>query len=71
MMYGIYTRGEPTANEQFRINTENRAQMLNADLHPALTRCDWCGKRRNTASGKFTKRGNFKCHACSKAKSAA
>ena len=64
MIAGIYTRGEPTANQQFRENTEKRGQMLNADLHPMLTLCGWCGVRRNTASGKFTKHNKFKCHGC-------
>jgi hypothetical protein len=66
MIAGIYTRGEPTANEIFRANTSNRAQMLNADIHPPLSRCICCGKRRNTKTGKFSKAGRFVCHGCRK-----
>ena len=66
MIAGIYTRGEPTDNQQFRENTANRAQMLNADLHPPLTLCSCCGVRRNTRTGKFGKSGRFVCHGCRK-----
>lgn len=61
----IYTRGEPSANQQFRNNTDLRNKMLNADLHQRLERCVCCGKRRNMRTGNV-KAGKFICHGCNR-----
>ena len=64
MISGIYTRGEPVANERFRENTEKAAVMAGINTIPALTLCVRCEKRRTTRSGQFKKSGAFVCHGC-------
>lgn len=63
----LYTRGEPTANHQFRANTEKRAgQMIGVTNTPKKCRCVRCEKLRTEATGKYSKSGEFTCGMCAK-----
>lgn len=60
----LYTRGEPTANQQFRLNTEKRvAQMVGVTSTPKKCRCIRCDKLRTESTGRHGKSG-FVCHGC-------
>lgn len=55
----IYTRGEPTANQLFRENTEKVAGSM------ANVTCVCCKRMRTAATGRETQAG-FMCGMCGK-----
>ncbi len=62
----IYSRGEPTANQQFRENTEKVAgSMANVTRIPSMKKCVCCKRMRTAATGWDTQAG-FMCGMCSK-----
>ena len=62
----IYTRGEPTANQQFRENTEKVAgSMANVTRIPSMKKCVCCKRMRTAATGRETRAG-FLCGMCCK-----
>lgn len=63
MNSGIYTKGEPTANQQFRDNTAKAGQMLGVRQVPKRCKCISCGKQRTEATGRHTSAG-FVCGMC-------
>lgn len=65
MVAGIYTRGEPTANQQFRDNAAKAGQMLGVRQVPKRCKCVRCEKQRTEATGRHTKAG-FVCGMCGK-----
>lgn len=60
----IYTRGEPTANQLFRENTDKTAgSMANVTRIPSLKRCVCCKRMRTAVTGRETQAG-FLCGMC-------
>ena len=60
----IYTRGEPTANNEFRASTaKNAGSMVLVNKIPKLCRCIRCEKLRTARTGKHTSAG-FICGMC-------
>ena len=68
MIAGIYTRGEPVSNEQFRGSTERHNKMVGVNFIPGLAMCICCGKRKTAITGKFSRTGKFVCHGCGRAR---
>lgn len=57
----------PHEQAKARMATENsHKKMAGIWFLPRLTRCDCCGKRRTSSTGKLKKSGKFVCHGCSK-----
>ena len=59
-------RGEPTANQLFRENTDKAAgSMANVTRIPSLKRCVCCKRMRTAVTGRETQSG-FMCGMCGK-----
>lgn len=62
-MSDLYHPSLRTSQDKFQAATDKR-NMLGVAGIPERTACTNCGKRRTTATGKFTKSGRFICVMC-------